>query len=76
MFSVALAGGGVAGGQVIGASDAMGESPAERPVTPADLTATIYRLLGIDPAMTLTTPDGRPVGISGHNGTPLSEIVG
>src|SRR5690606_30943728 len=41
VFSVALAGGGVQGGQVIGASDATGESPADRPITPSDLAATI-----------------------------------
>lgn len=75
VFSVMLAGGGVPGGQVIGASDDMGESPASRPVTPADLAATIYSLLGIDPAMTLYTSDGRPVQVS-SSGVPLSELVG
>jgi hypothetical protein len=64
VFSVALAGGPVAGGQVIGRSDALGESPAEDPVTPADLAATIYRLLGIDPQTLLHTPDGRPIQVN------------
>lgn len=63
-FSVALAGGGVRGGQVIGASDSRGETPADRPVTPADLAATIYTLLGIDPARELHTADGRPVRVN------------
>lgn len=75
VFSVILAGAGIPGGQVIGASDSMGESPIERPVTPADLSATIYQLLGIDPKHTLQTSDGRPVQIS-HNGVPLKELVG
>ncbi|TWU54664.1 hypothetical protein Poly51_33830 [Rubripirellula tenax] len=75
VFSVMLAGGGIPGGQVIGASDDMGESPRDRPVTPADLAATIYKLLGIDPATNLQTADGRPVKVSLH-GTPLSELVG
>ena len=75
VFSVMLAGGGVPGGQVIGSSDDMGESPASRPVTPADLAATIYRLLGIDPEMTLYTSDGRPVRVS-TDGIPMSELVG
>ena len=75
VFSVMLAGGGVPGGQVIGASDDMGESPRDRPVTPADLAATIYQLLGIDPTSTLQTPSGRPVKVSLH-GTPLAELVG
>jgi uncharacterized protein (DUF1501 family) len=48
-FSVALAGGGVRGGQVIGASDRHGGYPADRPQRPQDLAATIFHLLGIDP---------------------------
>jgi hypothetical protein len=75
VFSVLLAGGGVPGGQTIGSSDATGESPKDRPVTPADLAATIYTLLGIDPHSTLTTSDGRPVQIS-RDGKPLPEVVG
>jgi hypothetical protein len=74
-FSIAMAGGGMPGGTVIGASDATGESPADRPVTPADLAATVYTLLGIDPARTLFTTDGRPVRIN-QGGIPLAEVVG
>ena len=68
VFSVVLAGGGVRGGQVIGSSDRIGESPHERPVTPADLANTIYRILGIDPDSELITPDGRPIRVNqgGH----------
>ena len=75
VFSVLLAGGGIRGGQVIGASDAVGESPAERPVTPSDLAATIYTLLGIDPAHELRTPDGRPVRVNG-DGRVVDELIG
>src|SRR5262249_41826642 len=60
-FSVVLAGGGIKGGQVVGASDRIGEAPADRPVTPADLARTIYTLLGVDPSRELHTADGRPV---------------
>ncbi|MDA7979190.1 MAG: DUF1501 domain-containing protein [Pirellulales bacterium] len=74
VFSVALAGGGISGGQIIGASDAVGESPAERPVSPADLTATIYTLLGIDPGTELHTPDGRPVRLV-QDGTAIEELL-
>src|SRR5687767_12740799 len=49
VFSVVMAGGGVKGGQVVGSSDHIGESPHDRPVTPSDLAYTIYTLLGIDP---------------------------
>jgi hypothetical protein len=48
-FSVVVAGGGFKGGRVIGASDAKGEEPVERPVHPQDLIASMYELLGIDP---------------------------
>jgi hypothetical protein len=75
VFSVLLAGGGVPGGQVIGASDATGESPKDRPITPADLAATIYTLLGIDPQTLLHTADGRPVHVS-RDGKVVRELVG
>ena len=74
VFSVMLAGGGIKGGLVVGASDDMGESPRDRPVTPSDLAATIYQQLGIEPDKTLYTPDGRPVKVSLH-GTPVGELV-
>tara|TARA_R110002049_G_scaffold27321_2_gene93989 strand:- start:51708 stop:53045 length:1338 start_codon:yes stop_codon:yes gene_type:complete len=73
-FSVALAGGGIRGGQVVGKSDAHGERPAERPVTPADLARTIYNQIGIDPDQELHTADGRPVQIN-RDGTMIDELV-
>jgi arylsulfatase A-like enzyme len=73
-FSVVLAGGGVRGGQVIGASDSRGESPADRPVTPADLACTIYTLLGIDPRREFHTSDGRPVAVN-QGGTLIKELL-
>ena len=63
-FSVVLAGGGVRGGQVIGSSDRVGESPKDDPVSPTDLARTIYSLLGIDPDHELYTADGRPVAVN------------
>ena len=74
VFSVLLAGGGVRGGQVIGASDQTGESPNDRPVTPADLAYTIYRLLGIDPNQEFQTPDGRPIRIN-RDGELITELL-
>lgn len=64
VFSVLLAGGGVRGGQVIGASDLTGESPSHSPITPSDLAFSIFRLLGIDPNIELRTSDGRPIRIN------------
>ena len=49
-FSIAVAGAGIGGGQVIGASDQQGAYPISRPIRPQDLAATIFHLLGINPA--------------------------
>ena len=76
VFSVALAGGGVPGGQVIGTSDSVGEGPRDRPVTPSDLAATIYTLLGIDPKMELHTSDGRPVRVAPYEASVVPELIG
>ena len=70
-----LAGAGMPKGAVIGRTDAKGDSPADRPVTPADLAATVYSALGIDPNYQFETPDGRPLRwVDG--GKPLPELVG
>ena len=74
-FSVVLAGGGVPGGQVIGSSDRVGESPSDRPVTPNDLARTIYTLLGVDPERDVWTRDGRPVRIN-QGGEVVKELLG
>ncbi len=55
-FSTLVAGGGFAGGRVLGKSDARGERPVERPVSPVDLLWSIYELAGIDPAAKLPNP--------------------
>ena len=59
-YSIALAGGGIQGGAVLGASDHMGAYPAADPVTPADLAATIFWRFGIDPRAELHDAAGRP----------------
>jgi len=74
VFSIALAGGGVRGGVVVGKSDAIGESPAERPVSPSDLAYTIYSFLGVEPSQELQTEDGRPVQIN-QGGELIKELV-
>lgn len=59
--SVLLAGAGIPGGLVLGKTDERGDSPAERPVTPADLASVLFQKLGIDPEHTYESPDGRPL---------------
>ncbi len=73
-YSALLAGGGLRTSQVIGATNSKGEYPAERPLTPQDLLATIYRHLSINPAQTLTDYAGRPVHIL-PSGQPITELV-
>ena len=73
-FSVALAGGGVSGGQIIGSSDAVGEVPKSRPVSPSDLVASIYKILGIDPKLELKTPDGRPISLTPESSKVIKEL--
>ncbi|MEM8734733.1 MAG: DUF1501 domain-containing protein [Planctomycetota bacterium] len=75
VFSVLLAGGGVAGGQVYGSSDSVGESPQENPVTPSDLAATIYQLLGVSPSMQLRTDDGRPIRLTPEDASPIQALI-
>jgi len=71
---VCLAGGGVKGGRVIGATDVRGEAPVDRPVGPPDLAFTVLKLLGIDPGPELITPAGRPVRILSE-GSLISEAL-
>lgn len=64
VYSVALAGGGVRGGQVIGASDKLGGHPKEGRASPADLTATIFHALGYAPHTEYHDRFGRPLPLS------------
>jgi hypothetical protein len=73
-YSAALAGGGVVGGQVHGASDRWAAYPARDPVSPDDLGATILHALGVDPAQELTDPLGRSLRI--NNGQPITALFG
>jgi len=68
-----MAGGGMKGGQVIGASDAKGEGPKDKAITPDDVAASFIHSLGIDPTKEYHTPSGRPVMIV-RNGTIIPEL--
>jgi uncharacterized protein (DUF1501 family) len=65
VYSAALAGGGIARGRVVGCSDAIGGDVADTPVSPKDLLASTFHLLGIDPDTHVTDAQGRPVRIAG-----------
>ena len=74
VFSIMLVGGGVQGGQVIGASDPLGMEPAETPVRPEDLSATLYQSLGIDYNQNLESPDGVRIVLS-RGGRPIRGVL-
>jgi uncharacterized protein (DUF1501 family) len=60
VFTTVLAGGGIRGGVVYGSSDRYAAEPATHPTPPADLAATIYHCLGVDPRMEIRDRLGRP----------------
>jgi hypothetical protein len=73
-YSVLMAGGGVRGGQVYGSSDRNAAYPSTNPVSPADLTATVYHCLGLDPRSHVTDQQGRPITAS--TGEPVHGVLG
>ena len=77
-WSLLLGGGGIQGGQIVGASDKDGAYVADKPVSLGDLFATVYKAMGVDWTKTYDSPLGRPVyianGFGDTAGTPLSEL--
>ncbi len=69
-----MGGGGVKGGQIVGATDRLGTRPVTRAVQPTNIHATIYHVLGLDPKLHLLDPSGRPVPVL-DDPTPISELL-
>src|SRR5882724_8633144 len=75
-MSFLFSGGGIAEGQVIGATDGRGEHPVSRRVGVGDFLATIYRRLGIDAERaSVRDPAGRPVPLLQQEGAPIRELM-
>ncbi len=72
-WSAVLAGGGIAGGRVLGRTDAHAAEPVDRPVAPAELYATMHAALGLDPHRPPSRPDGSTLD-SGPLAEPLAEL--
>ena len=72
-YSAVLAGGGIRGGCVFGASDRIAASVVSDPVSPEDLLATVYRLMGIDPTSTILDLAGRPFALA--SGRPVTGLL-
>jgi uncharacterized protein (DUF1501 family) len=73
-YTALISGGGLKMGQVVGATNSKSEFPTERPYTPRDLLATVYRHLGIDGQQSLPDFAGRPVPILAE-GAPIAELM-
>jgi hypothetical protein len=73
-YSAVFAGGGVARGKVVGKTDAIGGTVADRPVSPKDVLATTYHLLGYDLETTLTDRTNRPVSLV-PNGQVVRDVL-
>jgi hypothetical protein len=75
VMSALVAGGGLKMGQAVGASTAKGERPKDLPLSVPNMLSTIYRQLGIDPAMTFPNNSGRPMYILDDR-EPVKELLG
>ena len=73
-FTVGFAGGGVQGGRVVGASDPIGAVPADRPVEPPDIAATIFHSLGLNLETKLPGPAGRPFPLVDFGHREIQEL--
>ncbi len=73
-WTIVLAGGGIKGGQVVGSSDEIGAAPQDRPVTPAEVAATIFHSLGISLETELPGPQSRPFPIVDRGVQPILEL--
>ena len=71
-WTALVAGGGTKGGRVIGRSDATGTEPADRPVTPQELVASVFHALGVSHDATIPGPDGAPVAV--YPAAPVVEL--
>ncbi|MGI8601564.1 MAG: DUF1501 domain-containing protein [Verrucomicrobiales bacterium] len=72
-MSVLMAGAGIPGGQIVGATDAKGYHASENVYRPEDFAASLYTKMGIDPNRTLATSSGRPVHLV-NKGRPIKEL--
>jgi len=75
LCTLALAGGGLKMGQVIGESTAKAEVPKSTPIHPKDVMATIFHVLGIDPQTQLVDQSGRPQYLLPDGAKPIRELV-
>jgi Protein of unknown function (DUF1501) len=73
-WTILIGGGGIKGGRVVGSTDEIGAYPVERPTSPAEIAATVYKGLGIDLDKDLPGPQGRPIRLVDHGIEPVGEL--
>jgi uncharacterized protein (DUF1501 family) len=69
-----MGGGGVKGGTIVGSTDRLGQRPHSRAVSPSNIHATIYQVLGMDPRLQVTDGSGRPVNVL-DDPTAIGELL-
>jgi hypothetical protein len=74
VWTIILGGGPIRGGRVVGESDELGYVPKTRPVTPMEVTATIYHALGLDIHHELPGPQNRPIPLVDYTVEPIREL--
>jgi uncharacterized protein (DUF1501 family) len=75
VWSMLMGGGPIQGGRVVGESDELAYGPKTRPVTCAEVCATVYKGLGLDPHKELPGPQGRPIPITDYSVKPIAELL-
>src|SRR5262249_22185856 len=75
LCTLALAGGGLKMGQVVGDSSSKAGAPKTTPIYPKDLMATLFHVLGIDPKLQITDPSGRPQYLLPEGARPIAELI-
>jgi uncharacterized protein (DUF1501 family) len=73
-WSILMGGGSLKGGVVVGETDEHGYAPKSRPVTPAEVAATLYKGLGLDPHKDLPGPQNRPIPLADYSVKPIMEL--
>jgi uncharacterized protein (DUF1501 family) len=74
VWTIIMGGGPIKGGRIIGESDELGYIPKTRPVTPAEVAATLYQGLGLEPHRELPGPQNRPLPLADFNVQPIKEL--
>ncbi|MCX7664037.1 MAG: DUF1501 domain-containing protein [Gemmataceae bacterium] len=74
VWTIIMGGGPIQGGRIVGESDELGYAPKTKPITPAEVAATLFKALGLDPHRELPGPQGRPIPIADFGASPIKEL--